>query len=909
MNSFEVLEDEVKDLVTQRFEEPTPIQEKAIPKVAEGKNSLIIAPTGTGKTESCILPIMDNYLQQRDEEPEEGIKILYITPLKALNRDILDRIKTWSEDLEIDVAVRHGDTSKSERSRQTKNPPELLVTTPETLNIVLTAPKLGEHLKTVNHVVIDEIHELCESKRGSQLTIALERLMEKAGKYQRVGLSATVGDPEQVANFLFSERDREIIHTPGENKIQLDVEKPEPIEEDEELSEELLIPPDAVARLRRLKELIDEYESVLTFVNTRQMAEMLSSRFAAWEEAEDIGVHHSSLSKDARVVSEGEFKEGELRGMISTSSLELGIDIGQIKLTAQYLSPRQVNRLIQRVGRSGHRAHLSPKGKIITVDPEDTLESAVVTENTLKENLEEPKIFQSPLDVLAHQIVGMAMENYKMKKEKAYEVVKRANPFKELSFNDFLETIEQLAKERVIWTEEDKFGKKRNCYEYYYGNISMIPDERTYYIKDTTTNDNVGVLDEGFVAEDLVPGKKFITKGRPWKVLDITESEVIVEPTEEITSAIPAWSGEEIPVPIDIAKGFAEKFNQEIDSEKINTGKNAHKSIKNFIEKQSEYFKPGKNQIHLEEIDNYLVIHSYNGDIVNETLERLLTILISSYIGESVGMENDAYRIVLEFPGKPRKDLVKKFLTETEPEEVETILERSLMRTSLFRYRFIHIAKRFGLISKDADYQKISIRRLIRAVLDSPVYKETMKEIKKDKLDVENTEKIIEKIQEEKIEIKEHSFKEPSPLAQNAFSKVMRAPELVSPATPEKEILELMKKRILNEKAHLNCTYCGNEWYRDIKELSEDIDCPECGSSMVSYIQGKNKENYEDTKDLLNSYGKKAVIALSCTGVGPETAKQVLNKRRRDEEKFYKDLLEAKKTYLRTKQYWKDEDS
>lgn len=905
MSSFEVLENKVRDLVAERFEEPTEIQEKAIPTIADGTNSLLIAPTGTGKTESCILPILNNYKKEKTEDQGDGIRILYITPLKALNRDILDRVRTWAEELGIKTAVRHGDTSKKERSNQTKNPPELLVTTPETLNIVLTAPKLGEHLKTVDYCIIDEIHELCESKRGSQLTIALERLMEKAGEYQRIGLSATVGDPQAVADFLFSDRDREIIETETDRNMELEVQKPEPTPEDEELSEELLIPPDAVARLRRLKELIDEYESVLTFVNTRQMAEMLSSRFAAWEKAEDIGVHHSSLSKDARVVSEGEFKEGELRGMISTSSLELGIDIGNIKLTSQYLSPRQVNRLIQRVGRSGHRASRTPKGKIITVDAEDSLESGVIVNNALEQNLEEPKIFESPLDVLAHQIVGIAMENYKLEKEKAYEIIKRAHPFRDLSFKDFLDTLDQIANERVVWVEEEKYGKKRNCYKYYYGNISMIPDERTYYIEDTTTGSNVGVLDEGFVAEDLAPGKKFITKGQPWKVLDITEREVVVEPAKDISSAIPAWSGEKIPVPKDIAQGFADNIGED-DLEKLNLSSNSLKAVKEFSEDQLNHFNPDEDTLSLETTDNYMVIHSFNGDVVNETLGKLLTSLISSYLGESIGMEKDGYRIVLEFPGKPREDLVRKFLTETKPEEVESILEKSLIRTSLFRYRFIHIAKRFGLISKDADYQKISIRRLIRAVLDSPVYKETMKEIKKDKLDIGEVEEIVRRIQEDEINIEKVDSSELSPLGENSFKKVMRTPELVSPAKPRKEIIDLMKKRILKEKAHLHCTYCDHDWYRKIKDLPEEIECSECGSPMISYVQGDDEEDFEETKNLISSYGKKAVVALTCTGVGPETAKKVLNNRREDEREFYEDLLEAKKNYLRTKRYWKD---
>ena len=923
-SSFELLNEEIRKLALERFQQTTPIQEKAIPEILSGNNVLLIAPTGVGKTEAALLPILHRFMKQKHRD---GIGILYITPLKSLNRDMLSRIEWWGEKLGLSVSVRHGDTAVSERQKQMKSPPQLLISTPETLGAILTAPKMGKHLENVKYVILDEVHELVEDKRGAQLTIALERLAEKSPDFQRVGLSATVGEPEKVAEFF---KLNSIVKTDMERKMSLSVECPKLEKEDLELSEKLFLSPEVVARLRRLKALVNEYKSVLTFVNTRQTAELLASRFEAWDKEHKIGVHHSSLSKDVRVIAEKKFKDGTLKCLITTSSLELGIDIGRIDLVVQYISPRQVSRIVQRVGRSGHTIITFPKGIIITTEPEDILESGAICRNALAGRLERVNRFEKPYDVLAHQLVGLTLDKGRMKIEEAFNIVRRAPPYKSLTVDEFVSVLTQLARERILWLEKDEFGKKKLSYLYYYSNLSMIPDEAKYFVLDASTNKNVAVLDERFVVNNLEPRSIFITRGTPWYVLDISEREVIVEPAEDISGAIPAWEGEQIPVPFEIAQEVA-RLRREIAEDKVDLSKYcldklAMDAVTRSTKAQEKFFIPDEKTVVFETIDNFTIMYSPFGSLVNETLGKVLTILVSAFLGETVAVKSDPYRIIFEFPIVPRVDLIRQFILETKSESLLSILEKSLLRTPLFRYKFIQVARRFGLLEKRADYQRVSIRKIIEAVLDSPIYTETFNEILKEKFDLEKTKEILKEVQDSKIKMVEYKGK-PSPMSVQVMQRLFSVPELISPARPEAEILDMIKKRIYDKMAKLVCLYCSNIFYERVKALPEKIKCPKCGSSVVTYAKAdedvtklfqkrgegkrltdeekKQLKEYEQIASLVNAYGKKAIVALSGRGIGAETATRLLGKMRKSEKELLKDMLDAQKTFIKTKRYWK----
>lgn len=329
-NVFDMLVKPVRRLIEQKgFPKPTEPQEKTIPRILEGKNVLLISPTATGKTEAAFLPVLSMLLQQ-PQTP--GIKVLYITPLRALNRDMLERLEWWCNNLDIKLAVRHGDTDQKERTRQSRSPPAILITTPETLQVMLSGWLLRQHLQSLKWVVVDEVHELADSKRGSQLSLALERIRYMIGKdFQMIGLSATIGSPHKVAQFLVGNgRNVEIIRVPVAKMMKLGIVFPQPTDGDTRLAARLYTHPEVAARLRMIREEMSKHKSVLLFTNTRSISEVLASRFKVWDIDFPVSIHHGSLAKPSRIAAETGFKKGELKGLIATSSLELGIDVGRI---------------------------------------------------------------------------------------------------------------------------------------------------------------------------------------------------------------------------------------------------------------------------------------------------------------------------------------------------------------------------------------------------------------------------------------------------------------------------------------------------------------------------------------------------------------------------------------------------
>ncbi|MFH0849238.1 MAG: DEAD/DEAH box helicase [archaeon] len=516
---------------------PTEIQNRAIPIILDGHDALLVAPTGTGKTEAALLPILSMFLCG---ERKDGISILYITPLRALNRDMMNRLTRLCAELKISVAVRHGDTPQRDRRRQAEHPPNLLITTPETLQAILPSRLIRE--SPVRWVVIDEIHQLVENKRGTQLTIGLERLSELTGQpFQRVGLSATVGDTRAVAKFLRgSSRRVKIVEAKQNKEMRYSIEFPFPEDEDQILAQTLYTAPEAAARIGRIKELIDIHRSTLIFVNSRQHAEMLGLRLGMLDKR--IGVHHGSLSKEERAKIESELKAGRLSGIVCTSTLELGIDIGSVDLAIQYLSPRRVTSLIQRTGRSGHRLGLVSKGIVLCASADDLLETMAIVRRAQANVLEAASNPTNVLDVLCHQMVGLVMDWGKVTVKRAFSIVRRAAPYSRLAYSDFASILEYGKASGLVESDGEEIQRARRSRFYYYQNLSMIPDERRYSIIDVTSQKKVGILGEEFIVTKAKVGLHFICRGRVWEIIKMGEDEnVYVIPAEDPTAAILGW--------------------------------------------------------------------------------------------------------------------------------------------------------------------------------------------------------------------------------------------------------------------------------------------------------------------------------------------------------------------------------
>ena len=311
---------EIKNLGIKKL---TKIQEEAIPYVLAGENVLIVAPTGEGKTEAAILPIFEMFLRLKNEKKYvSGIFILYITPLRSLNRDIFRRLVEMGRRLGIKVEVRHGDTPTKLRKIQAESPPDMLITTPETLQAILVGKKMVKHLKNVCWVVADEIHELADDKRGTQLMVGLERLQKIVGKdFQRIGLSATVGDLKTIGGFLVGkDRKIKVVRVETFKEMDVKVESPSTTVEDEKLSEKFMVPVGTISRIRRIFELVKKYRSTLIFTNTREHTESLALKIRMLNPELPFSAHHGSISRDSRIKVEDLVKAGKLKAVVCTSS-------------------------------------------------------------------------------------------------------------------------------------------------------------------------------------------------------------------------------------------------------------------------------------------------------------------------------------------------------------------------------------------------------------------------------------------------------------------------------------------------------------------------------------------------------------------------------------------------------------
>jgi ATP-dependent Lhr-like helicase len=511
-DAFSRLHPDVREALSERgFSTPTEPQRRAIPALAAGENALVVAPTGSGKTETAMLPVLSAI---RGRENRFGVQALYVTPLRALNRDMRERLEWWGETLDVGVDVRHGDTTDYQRQKQAENPPDVLVTTPETMQAMFTGEKLRRALSDVDHVVVDEVHELAESKRGAQLTVGLEHLRERAGPFQRIGLSATVGDPGQVGRFLTGDRGCRVVEIAAGSNLDVEVRQPEIRPEDHETAGELMTEATVASHVRAIDELVAENESTLVFVNTRQTAEGLGSRLKAY--GTDVGIHHGSLSKSARIEVEDRFKSGDLDALLCTSSMELGIDVGRIDHVVQYASPREVRRLLQRVGRAGHRRAETSSGTVLTTHPDDTLEALSIVDRAERGAVEPAGIHHGSLDTVANQVIGLLMGFGELSAARAYEIVTRAYPFRDLEEAEFKAVLRQLDDNRLLWLEEsaDRIESSGGTWQYFYANPSMIPDEANDTVTDMASGRTVGRWPSGSSSPSPGPARRSSRAGR-----------------------------------------------------------------------------------------------------------------------------------------------------------------------------------------------------------------------------------------------------------------------------------------------------------------------------------------------------------------------------------------------------------
>ena len=893
----------VEKLFRERFVQFTPPQLAAMPKILAGDNVLLIAPTGSGKTEAALIPVLSGIVNMGREK--KGIKALYITPLRALNRDMLERISWWSARLDIRVAVRHGDTSDLERVGQSRLPPDLLITTPETLQAILTGKVLMAAMSSLKWVIVDEVHELASSKRGAQLSVGLERLRAAVGDFQVIGLSATVGTPEEVGKYLFS-KDVEIISWSGERQRDYRVIYYGGFEASKR-------------RMQRLQEVIADHK-VIIFVNSRNIAEELGYELRP---VAGVGVHHGSLSRIEREDVEAKFKGGSIRAIVATSTLELGIDIGNVDYVVQYMSPRRVVDLVQRMGRSGHRLDERSRGEIITISLEDALESLSCISLMSSGYLEPPVLQRQPLDVAAHQLLGIGLDHGgSVEKDKAFEILAHAGPFRGITREKCDQLLAFMEKLKLISSIEGSYTVTRKGRIHYLRNLSMINDEKLYPVIDVTTGKRIASVGMEFVTTRMYVGMQIILNGKAWKIVRgpvRADERIMVEPSSG-QAAVPGWDGEMAPVSREVAARALEL--RKVDRFSLP----GMSDLESALEEEKELMKsagmpvPSSSLMVIEAWQNYLIFHYPMGDLGSRALGFYLESRLGKYIRY---WWSNAYRVVLELAtqGEEVIDDAVNALKTDEGEVERTLMEYFRIRFP-FAYQMKFIAERFGVLEKRTPRES-QVQMFPALYAGTPIYEEALREGLATRLSLADLKELIRGIIEGKVEVTVKSEGALSPLAAASMGFVPPAvlPSSESPSGIFRASLDATRMALV-------CLGCGNKVAELTVREYKPTRCPACGSPFLAPVFGPTmleraisvsskrargeKLSEEEVRmfselkraaDILVIYGLRGARALSVYGVGPETASRILS-RMTDEDGFLKSLMDARKRYLETKPYW-----
>ena len=889
------------------FKQLTDIQKRALPIIYQKVNSLIIAPTGSGKTECAVIP---TFSQIKETKKQGKIKALYITPLRALNRDVFRRIIGYAELEDLTIQVRHGDTPQSVRKKISESPPDILITTPETLVILLTQQKMLTALSELERVIIDEVHELLSSERGSQLSISLERLQLNANqKIIRTGLSATVGNVDDAAHFLAgTKKPCKIIQDKSMRKYDVEVKF---------VKGSISEVADSIIQYIEKSEI---NSPVLLFTNTRGESEFLASILRE-KTVMNIELHHGSLSKQVREETESILRSGASGIVVCTSSLELGLDIGSVELVIHYGSPRQVSKLMQRVGRSKHFRNSSARGLIITNSPDDEFETKAILDRIKNSSIEEQKIHNKSLDVLAHHLVGLSLQMGEISIDFGYKIIRQAYPFRNITLDDFCNVLEILDSIYILSFDKKKmkFWKTRKAFRYYFENLSTIPNILKFKVFDSVGKKIIGSLDQKFVGDHSEAGNVFVLRGLQWRILNIDEKalQVNVEPIRGERKNVPYWEGSQIPVDYDTAQKVG-LFRNKV--------KQGSLSMLNKIIPELDFnVIPDDKTVVIESVrtDRNVVIHACFGTKINSTLATILSSLLESTLGYVVQSRSDAYRIVLESSARISKKNIVEALTEKFI--LQDIVTASLIGTHNVNWTTWCVAKKFGMVGRDAIYDRKSGRFIYERYQNTPVVMEALRELFHDKFDLKSTETILNKIQNNEIQIEWANVNKFSKLAEPLLDHTTKY--YSSPASVDKAILDLVKKRLFKTKHRLICARCG-KWQLAVitEEVKKNLSCKYCKSrqitttfysdhDLVKIIRKKHdgkKLSAEENKrfkrawkvaSLIETFGKTAIIVLSGYGVGADTGARIL-RNMTDPDLMYKQIYEAERQYVMTRGFW-----
>ncbi|MFW5846894.1 MAG: ATP-dependent helicase [Nanoarchaeota archaeon] len=820
-----------------KFEDFSEAQRYGVMNIFEKRNILISAPTGGTKTLTAFLSIINQLVSLAIEKKlEDRVYALYTSPLKALSNDISKNLKEPLEEIselakekgiemqEIRVGLRTGDTTTSERAKMARKAPHILVTTPESLAIVLTTKKFIEAFQNVEYCIVDEIHAL-GNKRGVYLSLSLERLNEvvlsnSKGKNKnfpiKIGLSATVEPIEEVAKYLVGidstgkDKNRKvgIAKVKGNKKINIQVLSP---------VEDLINSPNPRNKVYHcINSLVKKHKTTLVFTNTRaateRVVEYFKDKFPTDYTDENIAAHHSSLSKGYRYKIEENLRKGKLKIVVCSTSLELGIDIGFIDLVILMGSPKSSSRALQRLGRSGHKLHETAKGRFIVFDRDDLVECSVIQKEMIEGKIDNIQFPQNALDVLSQQIFGMAI--YKVWNiNDLLKTIRKSYCYQNLSKKDFYSVISYLSGEYnlekshvygKIWydSETNQIGKRgKMARVIYMTNIGTIPEESFVTVKLAPSGDIVGVIDESFLSR-MRKGDVFVLGGNKYLYSYTKGMNLYVRNAIDKSPTIPSWFSEMLPLSFEtgleinnLRSLLKEKFQQNNSKEKI------IKLIKNYLyvdeipaKEIYEYFLqqfkfsefPDNKLITIESFEDnkedkkYLLVNSMYGRRVNDALSRALGYLISNSLKRDIEIgisDRGFYFSGFSKNSEPLK-LFEKALDKLDTSNFQDILKEAIEKTDILTRRFRHCATRALMILRNYKGQRKNVKKqqmkshfLISAVRkiskEFPILSEAKREVLEDLMDVQNALKVLDWIKSGKVEIEASPVKIPSPFSLN----------------------------------------------------------------------------------------------------------------------------------------------
>ncbi len=822
-NPLKIFHPLIQKWFMENIGKPSDIQARAWPEISNGKHVLITAPTGSGKTLTAFLWSINQLLN--GTWPIGQVRVLYISPLKALNNDIQRNLVNPLSELkeifssagenfpEINVITRSGDTPQIERRRMYRHPPEILITTPESLNIILTSKNNRSILSSLSSVIVDEIHALAGTKRGTHLITAIDRLIPLCGEFQRVSLSATVKPLHNISDFVggyrligkkpdyhYEKRNVQIIQSKETKQYNVQIKFPE------DAREKLVNSSWWPVLIESFKKIISHNKSTLFFANSRKITEKVTRLINETEPDELAYSHHGSLSREIRLVVEQRLKNGELKAIVATNSLELGIDIGDLDQVVLIQTPFSISSAIQRLGRAGHKVGQESSGTIFPTHGRDFVDAAVIARCIIEQDIEEIKPVEAPLDVLAQIILSMtASEGWDI--DELFGLLKTSYPYKNLSRRQFDLVTEMLAgrfadtrlrelKPRISIDRIDNTIKAKDSASYLiYLSGGTIPDRGLFDMRILDSKSKIGELDEEFVWERSI-GDTFSLGTQTWRIHKITHNDVEVIPVEAKPGILPFWKAEQRNRDFHFSSKistFLEDADLYLDDpsfkEKLfnvyHMDDTSASELVTYLKRQKEATEtalPHRRHLLIEHFDDPLnktdakqvILHTLWGGKVNRPFSHALSSAWEEKYKYKleVMVDNDCILLML-----PHEFNTKDIFTMVTPDNVEKLLRRKLEKTGFFGARFRENAGRALLLPK-AHFRKrlplwlnrLRSKKLLDAVIkyeDFPILLETWRTCLIDEFDLENLKLLLDEIRSGEIKISETITQKASPMTDN----------------------------------------------------------------------------------------------------------------------------------------------